>query len=56
MAPDEHVDVGIRGVTSGPLRVDRVDARLRGVRLPFHDVLVRDLGELGVVDSARGSG
>ena len=48
----EHVDVEIRGVTSGPLRVDRVDARLRGVRLPFHDVLVRDLGELGVVDSS----
>ena len=48
----EHVDVEIRGVTSRPLRVDRVDARLRGVRLPFHDVLVRDLGELGVVDSS----
>lgn len=47
----EQVDVGIRGVTSGPLRIDRVDAQLRGVRLPFHDVLVRDLGAVGVVDS-----
>src|SRR5262245_27926124 len=29
----ERVDVGITGVTSGPLRIDRIEARLVGVRL-----------------------
>src|SRR5919202_6856717 len=38
-----QVDVTTRGITSGPLRVDRVSSRLLDVRVPFHDVLVQDI-------------
>lgn len=43
-----HVDVTTRGVSSGPLRVDRVESRLTDVRVPFHDVLVQDVRRVGV--------
>lgn len=43
-----EVDVTTRGITSGPLRIDRVDSRLTDVRLPFHDVLVRDIRTVGI--------
>ncbi|RCK68620.1 DUF2993 domain-containing protein [Desertihabitans brevis] len=42
------VDVSMQGIVTGPLRVERVDAQLEDVRIPFHDVLVRDLREVGV--------
>jgi hypothetical protein len=42
------VQVTTQGVTGGPLRVDRVESRLSDVRVPFHDVLVRDVRRVGV--------
>lgn len=44
----DDVHVQVRGVTSGPLVVDGVDAALTDVRVPFHDVLVRDVRTIGV--------
>lgn len=43
-----EVDVTTRNVTSGSLRIQRVDSRLQDVRVPFHDVLVRDVRRVGV--------
>lgn len=43
-----EVDVTTRDITSGPLRIERVDSRLTDVRLPFHDVLVRDIRSVGI--------
>lgn len=43
-----EVDVTTRGLTTGPLRVDQVNSRLYDVRVPFHDVLVRDVRRVGV--------
>jgi hypothetical protein len=42
------VQVTTQGVTGGPLRIDRVDSRLSDVRVPFHDVLVRDVRRVGI--------
>lgn len=44
----DHVDVTTQGLSSGPLRVERVESRLTDVRVPFHDVLVRDIRRVGV--------
>ena len=44
----DRVEVGLRGASSGPLRVERLDARLSGVRLPPSELLRRDPGVLGV--------
>lgn len=38
----DEIDVTSVGLSSGPLRVERVESRLSDVELPFHDVLVRD--------------
>ena len=43
-----EVNVTTRGITSGPLRIDRVDSQLFDVRVPFHDVLVQDIRRVGV--------
>jgi hypothetical protein len=43
-----EVDVTTRGISSGPLRVDRVSSRLLDVRVPFHDVLVQDIRRVGI--------
>lgn len=43
-----HVDVTTQGLSSGPLRVERVESRLTDVRVPFHDVLVQDVRRVGV--------
>jgi hypothetical protein len=43
-----EVHVTTRGITSGPLRIDRVDSQLFDVRVPFHDVLVRDIRRVGI--------
>jgi len=42
------VQVTTQGVTGGPLRIDRVKSRLSDVRVPFHDVLVRDVRRVGI--------
>ena len=43
-----EVNVTTRGITSGPLRIDRVDSQLFDVRVPFHDVLVQDIRRVGI--------
>ena len=44
----DRVHVQVRGVSSGPLVIDQLDADLTDVRVPFHDVLVRDVRTIGV--------
>jgi hypothetical protein len=43
-----EVNVTTEGVTGSPLRIDRVESQLSDVRVPFHDVLVRDIRRVGV--------
>jgi hypothetical protein len=43
-----EVEVTTRGITSGPLRIDRVESHLFDVRVPFHDVLVRNIRRVGI--------
>ncbi len=45
------VDVTTRGIVSGPLRIDEVRSELRDVRVPFHDVLVQDVRQVGIGES-----
>lgn len=47
----DEVDVTTVGVTSGELRVQRVESQLFDVRVPFHDVLVRDVNRVAVARS-----
>lgn len=42
------VDVTTQGISTGPLRIERVDSHLTDVRVPFHDVLVRDVGRVSI--------
>ena len=51
----DRVDVGLRGPSSGALRIDEIDARLSGVRLPFSELLRRDPGILGVEEASARS-
>lgn len=44
----QEVDVDAVGISTGPLRVDRIQAQLIDVRIPFHDVLVRDLRTVAI--------
>lgn len=48
-----EVDVDAVGISTGPLRVDRIQAQLIDVRIPFHDVLVRDLRTVGIARSTE---
>lgn len=43
-----EVHVITRGIENGPLRIDRVESELFDVRVPFHDVLVRDIRRVGI--------
>ena len=43
-----EVHVTTRGITSGPLRIDRVDSQLFDVQVPFHDVLVRNIRQVAI--------
>lgn len=47
----EQVDVTLTGLSSGPLRIERLDARLSGVRLPLSELLLRN-PEVMAVESA----
>lgn len=49
----DEIDVTTTGLTSGPLRIDRVESRLSDVRVPFHDVLVQDVRRIGVGHSVE---
>lgn len=42
------VDVTTRGITNGPLRLERVDSHLVDVRVPFRDVLLQDVRRIGI--------
>ena len=44
----DEVDVTLRGLSSGPLRIERLDARLTGVRMPFPELLRRNPSVVGV--------
>jgi hypothetical protein len=48
-----EVHVTTQGITSGPLRIDRVESQLFDVRVPFHDVLVRDIRRVGIGHSVE---
>lgn len=43
-----EVHVRTPAIRSGPLRIEQVDATLRDVRVPFHDVLLSDIRAVGV--------
>ena len=43
-----EVHVTTRGITSRPLRIDRVDSQLFDVQVPFHDVLVRNIRQVAI--------
>lgn len=43
-----EVDVQTRGITSGPLRLEQVNSQLFDVRVPFHDLLVQDIRQVGI--------
>jgi len=43
-----EVHVTTEDVTGGPLRIDRVESQLSDVRVPFHDLLVRDIRRVGI--------
>ena len=43
-----EVDVNTDQVTSGSLRIARIQSRLYDVRVPFHDVLVRDVRQIAI--------
>ncbi len=49
----DQVNVSTRGISSGPLRIERVDSQLFDVRVPFHDVLVQDIRRVGVSRSVE---
>ena len=44
----QEVDISVVGIRSGPLRIERVDARLYDVRVPFRDVVLRDIRRVGI--------
>src|SRR5512133_48106 len=48
-----EVHVTTRGITSGPLRIDRVDSRLFDVQVPFHDVLVGNIRQIAIGHSVE---
>lgn len=43
-----EVHIRTPAIRSGPLRIEQVDSILRDVRVPFHDVLLRDIRAVGV--------
>ncbi|MCV2490371.1 DUF2993 domain-containing protein [Geodermatophilus sp. YIM 151500] len=49
----DRVDVTARGLSSGALRLDRVEATLTGVRVPFRDLLLRDPDVLVVEETVE---
>lgn len=44
----DDVDVTLRGLSSGPLRIERLDAQLTGVHLPFSELVRGNPSVLGV--------
>lgn len=44
----DRVDVTVRGLSSGSLRIERLDAELSGVRLPFSELVRRNPSVLAV--------
>ena len=44
----QEVHIRTGAISNGPLRIEQVDSRLRDVRVPFHDVLLRDIRAVGI--------
>jgi hypothetical protein len=47
----EEVDIAMEGITSGPLRIESVEAELRDVYLSFHDLLYRNTDRLLIAET-----
>jgi hypothetical protein len=47
----DEVDIAMEGVTSGPLRIDSVQAELSDVYLSFHDLLYRNTDDLVIAET-----
>lgn len=48
----DRVDITVHGLSSGALRIERLEAQLSGVRLPFQELVLRN-PELIVIDHAE---
>ncbi|TQN41217.1 DUF2993 family protein [Blastococcus colisei] len=46
-----EVDIVMHGVSSGPLRIETVEAELRDVYLSFHDLLYRNTDQLVIAET-----
>lgn len=44
----DEAEVSVAGIESGPLRLQRVEARLYDIRMPLRDVILRDLRPIGI--------
>ena len=44
----QEVQVSVVGIRSGPLQVERVESRMHDVRVPFKDVVLRDIRRVGI--------
>lgn len=44
----DEVEVSVVDLRSGPLRIHRVDASLLDVRIPFRDLVLRDIRRVGI--------
>jgi LmeA-like phospholipid-binding len=51
----DGVDVTLRGLSSGPLRIERLEARLTGVHLPFSELVRRNPSVVGVESASAGA-
>lgn len=49
----DDVEITVRDLTSGPLRIEEVRARLSGVHVSFHDVLVQEPDPVWIEESVE---
>lgn len=47
-----QAEVSVRGIRSGPLEIEQVQAQLYDVRLPLEDLLLRDIRRVGIGHSS----
>ena len=48
-----RVDITTRGITQGPVPVDRLESQLFDLRVPFRDVLARDVRRVAIARSVE---
>ena len=49
----DEVEITVRDLASGPLRIEEVHARLRGVHVSFHDVLLQEVDPVWIEESVE---